>query len=293
MTLRARCVWWLMCVVGMLPLAVLHGFGGLFGRLVLVFSSSVRRRITENLRQSGIAGVSQQAVAAELGKGVFEIAYAWTRPVETLYENVVPGTGYGHLEAAMASGRAIIFATPHLGCYDLAGRFVESRVPMTALFSPSKTPWLTQIMQAGRVRGAARTAPANASGVRELMRVLKKGGSIMLLPDQVPAPSVGGEGVWAPFYKKPAYTMTFLPKLALQTNAIVLFFFAERLPGGAGYRVHIAAPAPIYSADKLEAATQMNAQIEALIAIAPTQYLWSYNRYKRPAGAPHQPPKET
>ena len=293
MTLRARCVWWLMCAAGMLPLAVLHGFGGLFGRLVLVFSSSVRRRITENLGQSGIAGVSQQDVAAELGKGVFEIAYAWTRPVETLYANVVPGSGYAHLEAAKASGRAIIFATPHLGCYDLAGRFIESRVPMTALFSPSKTAWFTPIMQAGRVRGAARTAPANASGVRELMRVLKKGGSIMLLPDQVPAPSVGGEGVWAPFFNKPAYTMTFLPKLALQTNAIVLFFFAERLPNGGGYRVHIAAPAPIYSADKLEAATQMNAQIEALIAIAPTQYLWSYNRYKRPAGAPLKPPKET
>jgi Kdo2-lipid IVA lauroyltransferase/acyltransferase len=289
MTLRARCVWWLMCAAGALPLAVLHGFGGLFGRLVLVFSSSVRRRITENLGQSGISNVSAQAVAGELGRGVFEIAYAWTRPVETLYANVVPGTGYAHLEAAKASGRAIIFATPHLGCYDLAGRFIESRVPMTALFSPSKTAWFTPIMQAGRVRGAARTAPANAAGVRELMRVLKKGGSIMLLPDQVPAPSAGGEGVWAPFFNKPAYTMTFLPKLALQTNAIVLFFFAERLPNGKGYRVHIAAPAPSYSADKLEATSQMNAQIEALIAIAPAQYLWSYNRYKRPAGAPLPP----
>ncbi len=278
-----------MRAIGALPLRVLHWFGGLFGRAVLVLSPSVRRRITDNITQSGLADISQQTVAAELGKGVFEIAYAWTRPVETLYEIVVPGTGYEHLEAAKASGRAIIFATPHLGCYDLAGRFIESRVPMTALFSPSKTAWLTPIMQAGRVRGAARTAPANAAGVRELMRVLKKGGSIMLLPDQVPAPSVGGEGVWAPFYNKPAYTMTFLPKLALQTNAIVLFFFAERLPHGDGYQVHIAAPAPMYSTDKLEAATQLNAQIEALIALAPTQYLWSYNRYKRPAGAPLQP----
>jgi Kdo2-lipid IVA lauroyltransferase/acyltransferase len=285
----ARCVWWLLRLAGSLPLSVLHWCGAWFGRIVLVFSPSVRNRITENLAQSGIAGVSTQTVAVELGKGVFEIAYAWTRPVETLYDIVVSGHGYAYLEEAKASGRAIIFATPHLGCYDLAGRFIESRVPMTALFSPSKTAWLTPIMQAGRVRGAARTAPANAGGVRELMRVLRGGGSIMLLPDQVPAPSSGGEGVWASFFNKPAYTMTFLPKLALQTNAIVLFFFAERLPNGKGYRVHIAAPTPIYSTDKIQAATQMNQQIEALIAYAPAQYLWSYNRYKRPAGAPPQP----
>ena len=286
MSLRAQLLWWLMRAAGALPLWLLHGCGAWFGRAVYALSPSIKRKITDNIAHAGFTDLSHKVVAAELGRGVFEIAYAWTRPVETLYKIVVPGAGYEHLVAAKASGRAIIFATPHLGCYDLAGRFIESRVPMTALFSPSKTAWLTPIMQAGRVRGAARTAPANAAGVRVLMRVLRGGGSIMLLPDQVPSPTAGGEGVWAPFFNKPAYTMTFLPKLALQTDAIVLFFFAERLPGGTGFKVHIAEPAPSYSTDKLVAATQMNQQIEALIAIAPAQYLWSYNRYKRPAGAP-------
>ena len=289
MSWRAHVVWALMRVVGALPLAFLHALGGCLGRAIVAVSPKIRRRIAENIAQSGFADLNQKTVAAELGKGLLEIAYAWTRPVDTLYKIVVPGLGYEHLEAAKASGRAIIFATPHLGCYDLAGRFIESRVAMTALFSPSKTAWLTPIMQAGRVRGAARTAPANASGVRALMRVLKSGGSIMLLPDQVPAPSIGGEGVWAPFFNRPAYTMTFLPKLALQTDAIVLFFFAQRLPRGAGYQVHIAPPAEQYCGDKNVDAAQMNQQIEALIAIAPAQYLWSYNRYKRPAGAPLEP----
>ena len=141
-------------------------------------------------------------------------------------------------------------------------------------------------MQAGRRRGAATTVPADASGVRALLKTLKSGGNIMILPDQVPGI---GDGVWADFLGKPAYTMTLLPRLAQSVNAVVLFFFAERLPRGGGYFVHIVPMPEPFSADKNSAARQTNAMVETLIAKAPTQYLWGYNRYKQPAGAPLPP----
>ena len=80
--------------------------------------------------------------------------------------------------------------------------------------------------------------------------------------------------------------MTLLPRLAESANAVVLFFFAERLAHGKGYRIHIEAMLEPFSSDRKIAARQTNAMVEKLIAMAPTQYLWGYNRYKHPAGAP-------
>jgi KDO2-lipid IV(A) lauroyltransferase len=199
--------------------------------------------------------------------------------------------GWSHVEAAEASRRPIIFVTPHLGCYDIAGRYIAQRTPLTALYRPPKLKWLEPLMQEGRARGGATTAPADASGVRVLLKTLKAGGSIMILPDQVPGV---GDGVWADFFGQPAYTMTLLPRLARAADAVVLFFFAERLPHGEGYRVHIVPMDEPYADDKEIAARQTNAMVEKLIAVAPSQYLWGYNRYKQPAGAPPAPkPNET
>ena len=144
-------------------------------------------------------------------------------------------------------------------------------------------------MQQGRVRGEGSTASADAGGVRMLLKTLKAGGNIIILPDQVPAPDQGGDGVWVDFFGRPAYTMTLLPRLAQSAQAIVLFFFAERLPHGRGYHVHIEPMPEPFSTDKQIAARQTNALVERLIAMAPAQYLWGYNRYKHPAGAPLPP----
>lgn len=221
-----------------------------------------------------------------------ELAVAWTAPVERLYSLVLACNGWEHVDAAQANGRAIIFVTPHLGCFEIAGRYLESRIPVTALFRPPKKKWIKPIMQQGRVRGEGNTASADANGIRVLLKTLKAGGNIIILPDQVPAPELGGDGVWADFFGKPAYTMTLLPRLAQSANAVVLFFFAERLPRGAGYHVHIEPMTEAFSVDKQIAARQTNAMVERLISMAPTQYLWGYNRYKRPAGAPPPSPPE-
>jgi Kdo2-lipid IVA lauroyltransferase/acyltransferase len=218
-----------------------------------------------------------------------ELAMAWTASIARLEKLFVPCPDWHLVEEAEAAGRPIIFVTPHLGCYDIAGRYVASRVSITALYRPPKLRWLEPIMEAGRARGGATTAPADASGVRALLKALKQGKHIMILPDQVPAAEKGGEGVWAPFLGEPAYTMTLLPRLAETSNAVVLFFFAERLQSGRGYLVHIRALPHAYAPDKTEAAAQTNAMVESLIDMAPAQYLWGYNRFKQPAGAPPPP----
>ena len=278
-------------LLGRLPLRLNHAFGIGAGWIAWCLSARHRRLTRENLalfaKRAGIETSTSllHASIGEQGKGISELAIAWTAPVTRLYALVRTCSGWEHIDAAKVDQRAIIFVTPHLGCYDIAGRYLEQRIPVTALYQPPKQTWMVPIMQRGRVRGGGSTAAASAGGLRTLLKTLKSGGNIVILPDQVPAPTEGGDGVWADFFGRPAYTMTLLPRLAQSTNAVVLFFFAERLPKGAGYHVHIEPMTAAFSADKHLAARETNAMIERLIAMAPTQYLWGYNRYKHPAGA--------
>ena len=132
-------------------------------------------------------------------------------------------------------------------------------------------------MRSGRERGQVRLAKADVSGVRLLYKALRRGEAIGLLPDQVPSQ---GEGEWADFFGRPAYTMTLAGRLAQASGAAVLLASAERQ--GQGYVIRIE-PLPLDFS--LSVPQQINAALERLIRACPAQYLWSYNRYKVPRGA--------
>ena len=278
--------------IGSLPLHFNHALGACLGWLTSVFSARHRALTRANLQQYAMATGADAGEAMlansfrEQGKSITELAVSWTAPLSRQHSLIVESTGWEGVDAARAAGRAIIFAVPHLGNYEMAGRHIARNVPITAMYRPPKQAWLESAMQEGRDRGNATTVPADAGGVRSLLKTLKRGGAVMILPDQVPGE---GEGEWADFFGKPAYTMTLLPRLALAADAAVFFVFAERLPAGAGFRIVTEALAEPFSADRAIACRQMNAMIEQLVRKAPTQYLWGYNRYKQPAGAPPPP----
>ncbi len=278
-----------------LPLRINHLLGNWLGCSAYALSPRLRRNMRENLAlyfvSAGFTKASAQtalrrAAIRESGKGFTELSFAWMAPMQRVYAMVKSCTGWKHVEAALARKKGIIFVTPHLGCYDIAGRYLESRLPLLALYRSPKLKWLEPLMQAGRARGDSKTAAAGTSGVRALLKTLKSGGNIMILPDQVPGQ---GDGVWVDFFGKPAYTMTLLARLQQSTQATVLFFFGERLPNGRGYHVHIEPLARPLSSDRETAARQTNEMVEKLVAMAPAQYLWGYNRYKHPSGAPPPP----
>ncbi|MBB5019011.1 KDO2-lipid IV(A) lauroyltransferase [Chitinivorax tropicus] len=265
-----------------LPLAFYHLIGGLVGRLIYLFSKRFANTLRTNLARGGMS-VSPWKVAAETGKGAFELLIAWGRPPAGVSRLVKGCTGWEHVEHALQAGQGIVFVTPHLGGFDIAGRYLSSRlpVPLTAMYRPPKLQWLEPLMNAGRVRGNGRTAPATAAGVRQLFKTLRQGEPLIILPDQAPAE---GGGVWAPFFGRPAYTMTLLARLALSTDAKVLMFYGERLSFGRGFHVHIVPMAEAFSGEAEQDAARLNHAVEQLIQQCPSQYLWSYNRYKVPAG---------
>lgn len=272
-----------------LPLWLIHGLGVLLGELVYRLSSAYAGKLRANLATSGVAADPEQlrqlihTNVHETGKGALELLVAWGRSPAGVARMIRGCDGWQHVEAALAARQGLLFVTPHLGAYDIAGRYLSSRLPfpLTAMYRPPKQKWLEPLMNAGRARGNGKTAPATAQGVRQLLKTLRNGEAVLILPDQ--APGEGG-GVWAPFFGKPAYTMTLLPRMAESTRAAVLFFYGERLPFGRGYKVHIRPLQGEFSGEPQHDAELLNRNVEALIRECPAQYLWSYNRYKVPAG---------
>jgi KDO2-lipid IV(A) lauroyltransferase len=259
-----------------LPLPLLHNLGALLGWLAYLLSPSYRRHLRENTAQAGCAA-ERGAAVAEAGKTLLELPKLWLCPQDEVVARVVKVSGWELVEAAWRDGNGILFLTPHLGCFEVTAQYYAARKPMTVLYRRPKQAWLGPIIENGR--GAnLRLAPADVSGVKKLLKALRSGEAVGMLPDQAPKE---GEGVWAPFFGKPAYTMTLAARLA-QTGATVLFAYAERLHYGAGYHLKLFAPA-----GDVTTPADINREIEHIVKMCPEQYLWGYNRYK---GTPPQTP---
>lgn len=262
-----------------LPLPLLHNLGALAGWLSWLFSPRYRRHLAENLAAAGFSGFKTSAIA-EAGKTIFELPKIWLRSQAEVLGRIVSVSGWDLVETAAQSGRGILFLTPHLGCFEITAQYIASRKPITVLYRKPKQDWLEPLIQHGR-GGNFKLAPADMSGVRRLLKALKNGEAVGMLPDQVPSQ---GEGVWAPFWGRPAYTMTLAARLA-ETGATLLLTYAERLPYGAGYSLHFLPLSQPLSGDLAQRAAQINQELENLIRRCPAQYLWGYNRYKMPRGA--------
>jgi KDO2-lipid IV(A) lauroyltransferase len=267
-----------------LPLPVLHLSGAALGWLVYLVSPSYRNRLKNNIERAGFADHASSAVA-EAGKSVLELPFIWfAAPQRVLKSATIEN--WELVQKALDAGKGIIFLTPHLGCFEISAQAVAARAPLTVLYRPPRKAALKPLVEGARARTNLFLAPANLSGVRTLLKTLKQGRLIGLLPDQVPQ---HGEGVWADFFGKPAYTMTLSAKLHQMSGAPIILAYAERLPRGRGYVLRFVPFEENLGTSPEQQARAINAAMEQLIARCPAQYFWSYNRYKTPAGASAPP----
>lgn len=262
-----------------LPLWLLHPLGFAMGWAAFLGSPTYRRRFVENAALAGYRFAQVRDAVAHAGRMVAELPRLWlgaTPPYRLVGEACV--------EQAYAAGRGIVFLTPHLGCFELSAQAVAQRWsathgPITVLYRPARQPWLAKVMETARNRPGMTAVPTTLAGVRQMIKALRRGEAVGLLPDQVPP---DGQGLWSPFFGRDAYTMTLAVRLAQQTGATVLLVRAERLSWGRGYVVCLE-PLPAPLADTLEAAVlQINQAMEHVIRQCPQQYLWGYARYKQP-----------
>ena len=273
------------------PLRLLHALGGLLGWLVWLASPTYRRRLRTNADLAGVSAPARRRAIAEAGRMVSETPWLWLAASNEDLLRKVQWRGDEALQGYIAERRPLVILTPHMGSFEVAARAYTARwgevQPVTVLYRPARQRALREFQEQARRRPTMPTAPANLAGVRQMLRALKRRETVGLLPDQVPP---DGQGVWAPFFGQPAYTMTLAARLAQQTGAHCMVLRCERLARGAGYMIHASElvrplPAGNDAAAQAEAATIVNETMEREILGDPGQYLWGYNRYKPPRAA--------
>jgi KDO2-lipid IV(A) lauroyltransferase len=273
----------LLRLLALLPLRALHAFGAALGRLVLwrrgrtAQNTAVNIRITRPELDEAAQSSLLRKVMEESGKSATEIVKVWGAGAERSLALIRDVQGEALLDAALAAGKGVIIAAPHLGCWEVLNYWLCRKMPMAILYRPPRIAAIEGLLRKVRGALAPEQVRADGAGVRTLYKRLASGGTVGILPDQKPR---AGEGEFAPFFGRDALTMVLLPRLAVRTGATVLFAFAERLPRGAGYRVHLLpAPTGIADTDLVVACAALNRGVQNCVELAFAQYQWQYKRY--------------
>lgn len=274
-----------------LPLPWLQTLGAGLGWMVWWTSPSYRHRFLQNTQAAGLHWDQVKPAVAAAGMVLAELPWLWMRPATQTLSLPLHWDGLNHVTDALQQGRGMILLSPHLGCWELGAQMMAEYLgpvhgPMWVMYRPARKAWLRDLVAGSRQRPFLQAAPANQSGVRQLLRTLRQGGYTAILPDQVPPQ---GQGVWSRFFGRDVYTITLAVRLARQTGAPVVMGWCERLPKGQGFISHFEPwdhaglqGAQVSIEDTVLA---MNQHIEAMVRRAPGQYLWGYARDKQPRTA--------
>jgi len=266
-----------------LPLAVLQITGACIGLLIYLCSPRYRRRLYKNHQSAanyfGFKSTPWR-VAAESGMMFADTLWIWRHPKSSI--NKVSIENLDQVIELSKNGKGLIVLASHLGGFEIVPRIFAEYTRATVMYRPARKIWVNELMLKSRKHTEIDFVEANISGVRQIKRALVKGEVVGLLADQVPSV---GDGVWAKFFNQYAYTSSFPIKLARQANVAILFVGAERLVLGKGWLIKSRLMTEAFPDCLVEACTEMNHYFEEMILSKPHQYMWSYNRYKRPTGA--------
>jgi len=275
----------LLRVLSWLPFSALQILGTVLGRLFYVSASRSRRTIEANLLYCFPHWSAQQRDAftrrclQENAKTTVEMGALWHWSSDKTIALIREVHGQRLLDAALAKKRGVIVLAPHLGNWEMVGFFLAHVAKVTSLYAPAKIPLLDQLIYEGRSRNGAHLVPTNAGGVKALLKALKAGEMVGILPDQVPDES---SGVFAPFFGQPALTMTLVTSLMQRTGAEVLCCYAKRRSDRQGFDICLLPPADnlMGAKDEIAAATAMNASVERCVNDCSEQYQWEYKRFR-------------
>ncbi|MEI7531256.1 MAG: lysophospholipid acyltransferase family protein [Betaproteobacteria bacterium] len=270
-----------------LPLSILQILGSGLGLLAYCLSQRDRQLLRHNLlNASKIHGFKFDPIAVAKSSGMMltDSLWIWHHPQKALALTEIKD--WDLVKKSIAQGRGLLMLTPHLGAFEMIPRILAEHFPATIIYKPAKQIWLNEIIEKGRAHPKMNFVPANIQGVRQIVRALQRGEAVGILPDQVPSV---GEGVWSKFFGQYAYTAVLPAKIAQKNNVPTIVFAALRKPLGQGWEIRAHLIEQSFDLDPNMAAAQLNMALEKAILIKPNQYLWGYNRYKHPAGAPLPP----
>ncbi|MEN8176232.1 MAG: lysophospholipid acyltransferase family protein [Pseudomonadota bacterium] len=222
----------------------------------------------------------------EGGKLMLEMPVAWFRSHRDWIESIDYADFGQHARVLLKQGKGLIVVAPHLGNWEVGLHGLAEIARVTVLYRPPRQQSLEPVLIAGREAAGIHLVPIAQHGLKAMYAALRKGEMVVITPDQTPRPEFRGAGVYAPFFGLPALTMTLISQLARRTGAPVAYAFAERHDQGGRFTIRWKDADPAIADEDLEqAATALNAGVEACIRRRPEQYLWTYKRFKQSPGA--------
>ncbi|CAI8279325.1 MAG: lipid A biosynthesis acyltransferase [Oceanospirillales bacterium TMED33] len=208
------------------------------------------------------------------GIGLTETAWSWHRPINFVNDKIRV-SGRELLEQANIEGRGVLLLCPHYSMLDLiaplmhavAGRFVVS-------YRPNDNPIFDQAVCRGRARYAKLV---DVRALRDIAKHLKQGEMVWFGPDQ----DMGPKGsVFAPFFGRPACTVTTPARLARLSGAVSIFLDLHRDDNGLYQVSFVPMPNDYPGKDEVENARLLNQRIEDALKKNPSQYMWMHKRFK-------------
>lgn len=227
-----------------------------------------------------------RATMIHFGRVALGIGRAWYGSRAALDRAIVAVEGEELMAEALAHGHGVLLLAPHHGNWEILGAYLGHHYPgFTTMYLPAKDPAVDAVVLDARTRSGTEVTPATSGGVRTVLKLLKRGTLVAMLPDQVPK-EAGAE--FAPFFGRPALTMTLPTNLLQKTGARAVYGCAFRADRGSGFRIVFRTADPdLYSPDRTLALAALNRGVEALIRERPEQYQWAYKRFKtQPEGWP-------
>ena len=214
---------------------------------------------------------------AQTGMTLFEAAAMWTWPLPRLtgLRKQLDGED---LLVRRAQGRGAVVLIPHFGNWEYLGYYLNTHETLTALYQRPRNKVVDRALTSARGRLGSRCAPNSVAGLRQLVKALRNGGLVAILPDQVPS---ADSSVAVPFFGRPALTMSLVSKLLRRVDADVVIGTATRVRGGFTIRLEAVADA-VRDPDPAVGARAINAAIETIVDRDPAQYQWEYKRFRAP-----------
>jgi KDO2-lipid IV(A) lauroyltransferase len=263
-----------------LPHALLYLLGRAFGRFVGLFPTSFKRIARRNLELClpDLDVAAREKILREhfagLGVALFETAISWWSSNERI-RHLTLMDGLEHLEAAKRTGRGVLLLSAHFSSIEIGCRALAARMPLNVMYRPTKNQLIGEFVHSRRAVQTKRAI--RRDDVRTLVKALKEGDVVWYAPDQ----SFRKKGAqMVTLFGIPAATNTATSRIAGMTQALVLPYFFERLPGG-GYRGTIHPPLSDFPTDDPVADTErFNRIVEEQVRRIPDQYLWIHRRFK-------------
>lgn len=273
----------LLHVLAALPQVVVRSMAKTSGWLMWRANGRLRRVTERNLeicfpdfsaeQRTRLAQLSLR----RLSSNIIDAGRTWLWRPERLLRQITRVSGEDHLRDAIAAGDGTLVLLPHLGNWELFNPYFSAYESVTAMYGHSKNAIFDDFIRQARQRSGTTMVHTGVSGVRALLKALKAGNIVLMLPDQVPQREFGK---FAPFFGEPAFTMTLATNLLHRTGARAVCAYCKRLADGKYEIVFRPVDAAIYDPDDVTALAALNKSVEKCVLECPEQYQWGYKRFK-------------